>query len=175
MPAEMANHLLRILVYCGDPHFDCKVFVHYLFGFSVVGYETNWDFFPIDNLEPFQAMALGETNPMDLRHMAVYLGHGLYLSKLGMRGSLSIDTIDFLRQAYPASHAWALRSKDTKYRRTPVDLQDVNYKSEFLRLVEAVAQCVRTGGPSHTDFRNAYRTLEGVLKEYHERGIFVDS
>lgn len=175
MPGEMAERLLRILVHCNDPHFDCKVFVHYLFGFSVIGYETNWEFRPMANIEPFQVMALGEINPTDVRHMAVYLGHDLYLSKLGMRGSLSINTFDFLQRAYPSSHAWALRPKDLTDRAKATDLRDVNYKSEFLRLVEVVERCLQTGGPSNTEFPIAFRTLEGVLKDYHERGILVDS
>ncbi len=117
--------LERIATFIQEDHkregkFDCGSFVHFANG---IDYEFSqffigkWDITDFDE----QNMVSGDSimiskdpEHMNVTHLAIYLGDGLYLSKFGVGGKLIATTMDEMKKGFAGQYAFKMRPNEKK-------------------------------------------------------------
>lgn len=97
---EMNQRIVSYLRAGGPPSspFDCNCFAHYMNGVGYIFGKFYNDKWVISTFEGNRSLKPGDTiligkNGDDFSHLAIYLGHDLYLSKFGSIGPLLVTTL----------------------------------------------------------------------------------
>lgn len=115
LPSEMMARLTRYLANKDYPftngEFDCVSFVHAMIGepykfhegvnldkFEMERLETDWNIKPGDIIHFSPADKWGQG--MSATHAAVYIGHGLYLSKFGEKAGIGVQKLYQIQELY---------------------------------------------------------------------------
>ncbi|NTW46264.1 MAG: C40 family peptidase [Candidatus Moranbacteria bacterium] len=120
LPEEMLG---KIAAFIREDHrregkFDCSSFVHlangipHEFGSMVI---SKWDVSDFDEgtLAPGDSVMISKDREhMNVTHLALYLGEGLYLSKFGNAGKLIVATMKNMKKAFEGKYAFHIRPKN---------------------------------------------------------------
>ena len=104
LPANMDQKIIGYLRAGAPPTapFDCNCFAHYMNGVEYVFGRFDyrqWAVRPLAQeslLKPGNTLIIGH-NSSTLTHFALYLGHGLYLSKFGASGPLIVTDLEAMK------------------------------------------------------------------------------
>ncbi len=122
LPEDM---LERVAAFIREDHAreeeaDCSSFVHFVNG---IRYEfgrfipEKWEISDFDEqaLVPGDSvMTAADPEHTDIAHFALYLGRGLYLSRFGENGKLTVAMMDEMKKAFSGEYVFHLRPKDAE-------------------------------------------------------------
>jgi hypothetical protein len=121
IPQKLTQRLAEYLRTRPDrgQEFECGSFVHYLMGipFTLNGFDENkWEITPyMSEEEMLPGFTILVYNPpednRELKHIAMYLGRGLYLSKFGGAPVLLVTTLEEMKKGYKAAKVLVLVPK----------------------------------------------------------------
>lgn len=116
LPEGILANIGWFLTQRGERPVDCNGFVHYLNGVNYVFGTFHYAQWDISEFLNDETIKVGESILMrdsvkDTKHLAIYLGSGLYLSKGGPKGDLVVTSLESMRSLWGGKEVVVIRPK----------------------------------------------------------------